>query len=482
MSEGISLPKGTYLQRDKEKVVLKAHVAHGFINKDQFHVLREVMDEHPDVWLRLLIRQNFRFYDVTIPEADGMRERLEAVGFVAAAPAGGLCINENAGLFADEAFDIFPYYDALAEWVNTRAAKDPNGIAFPGKLKVTMTSDPNLPDNAAYGDLVFLAKNHQGAPVFDILGGGSLGAQPRLAVLLKENVPVDEMLKAANALRALFFEMFEDVHIGKKRMRFQIKKMGEATFVQKFAEHFEKAEKESFTLKEYLSVERPWGEEPEAANESLIPTSFKGIYSLQLPMVRGVISRDLLHLVDNFLQGLDHPVEMGVTSRQSLLLRDLSGKEAEALLKAMDQAGIVLPKNHLVACVSAPTCKFGLARNERLANAIASLVDLDLPEIAISGCMNSCASHQMTPIGFWGKRMDPENPENDLFEITIGGERPVDGQVARLGENGGSMTVEQILMFLPMLAEAKKASGLTWSAFCKDKGEDIRALVNQVNN
>lgn len=485
MTDTPVLPKGTYLERDGEHLVLKAHIEDGFITKDQFHTLREVVDAHPHVQLRLLTRQNFRLYHVRSEEADAMRERLEAAGFVATAPAGALCVNENAGLVPDEPFDIFPYLDALARWMNSRAAQDPNGVAFPGKIKLTLTSSETHPDNAAYADLAFLAKQKDGQPVFDILGGGSLGAQPRLAVLLKEAVPAEEMLRAANAMRSLFFEMFEGINVGKKRMRFQIRKMGEDAFLDAFQTHYEKAESEPLLLEVRPAVERPWAAEPKGEGEGLLPTSVAGIYSLRLPMVRGTLERPLMHLIDSYLGQLDHPVEMAVGSDQTLFIRDLSGLEAEGLLAAIEEAGLHLPKAHIVACVSADACKFGLARNEALAVYFAAQKDLDLPEIAISGCMNSCASHQMTPLGFWGKRMDRENPadvEGDLFELTIGGRRPVAGQEARLAENAGAMTIRQIKAFIPALVEAKKASGLDWQAFTETRGEEIRALVAQFNS
>lgn len=469
-------PAWCYRQRDGKSLVLRAHVPLGIMNEKQLHALRVVLDEHPEVVMRLTTRQNARLYNISESGVDAARDVLQKAGFVDKSRSTGLVLNADHGLIENEAFDVFPYAKEIMHWMD-----DNDGPAgrLPGKMKVSITSTVDRPRNVSYADIAFIARNDDGIRSFDVLGGGSLGAQPRVAMRLYQELPAERVLEALDAMAKVFADLFADSNIGKKRMRFKIRQLGEETFIKMFNEALQVADEHRIQVEELPEPkEKTWASMLEGFSDPRVRTTkFAGIYSVSLPSRNGFVDRTFLTILDDWMQSLGHPVEMALDSDQSILLRDLGGKEVTNLFRYLEK-NKALPRNSsLVCCSGANYCRFGLTHPETLCEVINHFDANRLPRIQVSGCMNSCSAQQLSGIGFWGKRPDNDNPMNELFDVTVGGKSIKNDQEAVLAERAGQLTVAQIEEFLPRLIEAKENSGLDWTLYLSEKKDDIKDLV-----
>lgn len=471
------VPAWCYRQRDGESLVLRAHVLMGKMNEKHLHALRVVLDEYPEIVMRLTTRQNARLYNIKESHVDAARQVLIEAGFVDKSRSTGVVLNADHGLLEDEAFDLFPYAQEIAHWMDDN---DGPAGSLPGKMKVSITSSADRLNNVSYADIAFIARNVDGNKIFDVLGGGSLGAQPRVAKILYRGLEANRILEALDAMAKVFSDLFADSNIGKKRMRFKIRQIGEEKFIEMFHDALNSMKAHPINIAENKdAISRPWASKIDTTNldSRIRETKFPGIYSVSLSSRNGFIDRPFIAALDDWVQGLDHPVEMALDSDQSILLRDLGGNEAVDLLEYLRKNDVLPRKSTLSCCSGATYCRFGLTHPEKLCEVI-NRIDADrLPNIQVSGCMNSCSAQQLAGIGFWGKRPDKENPMNELFDVTVGGRYSQDGREAVLAERAGNLTVAQISDFLPLLIEAKEESGADWTTFLTNHKDNIIALV-----
>lgn len=465
------VPVGCVLQRDGKSLVLKAHLLAGRMNKDQLHALRMIKNEYPDAAVRLATRQNIRIYGIPESQIDHVRDRLVTVGFLYDGRSTGVVVNANQGL-VEEPFDVMPYAKIIMSWFD-----DDNQLvkSIPGKLKISVVSTIGALDNSSYGDMVFVAKTYRGQPCFDVLGGGSLGAQPRLAITLLENMPAERLIDALNAMATLFAKLFENSNIGKKRMRFQIRQMGEDRYISEFRKIFDELPRQKLPeLNFEKMVEFSWAEPINTHNQQIIETNIPGIYMVKLATEHGLVSEKFLNALDNWFQELTHSADIAIDSNQTLFVRKLSGPEALDLLKHLERAGVLFKNPTVVSCAGTDYCRFGLANSDRLSRELEQLPLEKFPRMSVSGCMNSCAAHQMGAIGFWGRGHDENDVMEDQFEVTLGGCRAKDGREAKLAANAGMLKIKDIRQFSMELLAGKEASGKDWDDYLEEQFEKVK--------
>jgi len=124
-------------------------------------------------------------------------------------------------------------------------------------------------------------------------------------------------------------------------------------------------------------------------------------------------------------------VDVRVTNRQNLVLRDLSEGQLPALYERLVAAGMARPGAELsrdvVACPGADTCNLAVTQSRGLASAIgAALEEAGLAEVGglrvnISGCTNSCGQHHTSDIGFFGAERRAHGQPAPGYQMLLGG-------------------------------------------------------------
>ena len=178
-------------------------------------------------------------------------------------------------------------------------------------------------------------------------------------------------------------------------------------------------------------------------------------------------------------------VEVRIGPDQNIYVINLTGKEAEAVLKVTEFAARNVFETS-VSCVGATICQVGLRdSNGTLVNLIESLRqdgDLSdyLPRIHLSGCPSSCGTHQIGLIGFKGSFKLVEKKPEPAFIISIKGNDKLGKEV--FGEALGTILQKDIYPFFKELATELKAKQMSFKDFVAVDNTALLAILNKYIN
>src|ERR1700759_1341129 len=85
-------------------------------------------------------------------------------------------------------------------------------------------------------DIGLFAAVRDGAPGFRVYVAGGLGSTPEIAHLWREFLPERELLAACEAVVSVFFRDGERKNRKKNRLKFLLRKLGEAEMLRRFDE------------------------------------------------------------------------------------------------------------------------------------------------------------------------------------------------------------------------------------------------------
>ena len=100
-----------------------------------------------------------------------------------------------------------------------------------------------------------------------------------------------------------------------------------------------------------------------------------------------------------------------------------------------------------------------------------------LPRIHISGCPNSCSTHQVAPIGFAGKKKRVGDKTEDAYELHIGGCATF--EETRLGKIYGDVLRREVPNLLFDISEAIAKSNLEFYEFIEKNEDELNTIVNK---
>lgn len=476
----IPVPKGTYLMADGKHYMVRARHAGAGITLEQLKAIRCIAGERHLPQVRIDARENIQFYNIELEQVDGLKAELDAIGMPAEGKLSDICVNPDTGLASGEAFDVAPYAELLGHWLST----SPAALSMPGKFKMSLSSTAADAAHSSYADLAFFAcLRPDGSPAFSVMGGGSLGAMPRLAIALDE-VAAEDFLFAAEAMAETFSAVFEGSKVHKKRLRFKMRELGEdgirALYKEKRAQVSTRALRTA--LPTNAEKARPWAQQAEALPQhpAIHPTRIPGIASLALHTVNGNLTRAQMDALIDALDGLPHETELALDGMHGIWLRDLSEREAVALLEKLQPVFGNQKRSLMASCAGRGVCRFGLAHTSGLLSIIRTCAVDDLPDIHISGCMNSCGRHQIAALGFDGRKPG-DTVRDDLFEVYVGG-RLLDGDVARIAQSVGKMRAGDVPDFLRRLSAMKAADNpaANWSDWLLNHKGDVAAVIGEL--
>ncbi|MDX1975319.1 MAG: NADPH-dependent assimilatory sulfite reductase hemoprotein subunit [Rickettsiales bacterium] len=175
---------------------------------------------------------------------------------------------------------------------------------------------------------------------------------------------------------------------------------------------------------------------------------------------------------------IDYGMDLRLTADQNIILCDIEPSEKQAIEQKLRKHGIKLRDdlthlaNHLLACVSYPTCGKALAEAERVAQPLTAQFDQLLARhglsneriaIRIAGCPNGCSRPYVGDIGIVGRTPD-------TYALFIGG----DFEGTRLNEKIFDRVPYEFLSVAldPMIAlwKEQREAGESFGDFCQRLG------------
>lgn len=448
------LQRGIYGQRQKPDIqMVRVKIPWGQLTAEQLDALAEIADDFPGEdrvgIAHVTTRQDIQFHFVKLDRIPECMSRLADAGLTTREACANTVRNVTAdplaGVAQDEVFDVSPYAEAAARFF----LRHPVCQNLPRKFKICFSGSVADRGLIPMHDLGCLAvsKSFNGKEThgFKIYVGGGLGPNPKLAFLIEDFTPLDQFLRTAHAVIAVFNR---DWDYGRKnrnmaRIKFLIEKIGFEEFRKRVLTERESLQSETYpavvlfkeevpNLSGPFLVEMKTPEYLRWKSTNVLAQKHRGYNIVTLALPLGDITssqlRALSEIVRKYSNGL-----VRTTVQQNIVIRWVMDEALYSIYTELSKAGLALPSADRLAditcCPGGDTCQLGITSSRGLATALGKMfrngrsADADLKDIQIkiSGCPNSCGQHHLADIGFYGGSKAYGEHQVPTYTMLLGG-------------------------------------------------------------
>ena len=470
------LVRGAYGQRQLDNAqMIRVKIPQGVLGGAQLEALADVAERYSRGFGHITTRQNVQLHFVKLHDLEPAMRRLAEAGLTTREACGNSVRNitacQFAGVAADEPFDVTPYAEALTRFL----LRHPLSASLPRKFKIAFEGCSRDHIKLTINDIGWLAQVRDGRRGFRVFVGGGTATMTTAAAVLFDFLPVEDMLRVAEAVIRVFHERGDYQHRQRNRMKFLIKAMGwdgfrtavDAALALVRAEggrdlvfEVEPDADEpppAWTPTTAPSVDEIAGRVSAAAaaqhgpgiHPSPRPSTAAGAYdrwlrtnvrsqkqqefvSVVVTVPLGDLSGEQYRIVGQLASAFGDGA-VRVTAVQDVVFRWVRRSSLVALYARLDAAGLGLPDADTIAdvtsCPGAESCKLAVTQSRGLGQALEQhlratpeLIDLaaDL-DIKISGCPNGCGQHHIATLGFQGSLRKVDGRAVPQYFIQVGG-------------------------------------------------------------
>ena len=483
--KGLRLRNGLYIQRHAP--MLRIAIPYGLLASRQLRKLGEIARRYDRSFGHFTTRQNLQLNWPKLEEVPDILEHLASVQMHAIQTSGNCIRNVTAdhlaGIAEDEVDDPRPYCEIIRQWANLH----PEFTYLPRKFKIAVTGSPADRAASEVHDIgLHLRRDSQGNIGFQVLVGGGLGRAPMIGQVIREFLPLPDLLSYLDAILRVYNRYGRRDNIHKARIKILVKAVGIARFRDQVETEWQAA-RDIAPVLEASQVERvrsffqppayealqnidvAAGREPEFQAWYRYNTRPHRVAGYRAAFVclkaHGQNPGDMSSGQMEAVAALADRVSFGlirVTHNQNLLLGDVRQSDLYAVWKELRGLGLAMPNigtlTDMIACPGLDFCSLANAGTLNVAKQIQEqfddldyLYDLGDIEIKMSGCMNACGHHHVGHIGILG--VDKHGEE--WYQITLGGS--VNGFTA-LGEViGPSVPQTEVAPTIERIVEVYRA-------------------------
>ena len=445
----LRLMNGLYLQL--HAYMLRVAVPYGTLDSRQMHMLAHIARKYDRDYGHFTTRQNIQYNWIKLEDAPAILEDLASVEMHAIQTSGNCIRNISsdqwAGAAADEITDPRPWAELLRQW----SSFHPEFSYLPRKFKIAVIAAEE--DRAAMRlhdiGIQIVEKDGQHGAAFYV--GGGMGRTPMIAPLIKDFVPLDDMLSYAEACLRVYNRYGRRDNIYKARIKILIHELG--------ADEYRRQVEEEWAHVKSLGIDPPKAEFDRIAKQFVPPAldasapddidrsdpdfavwidqnvaahkvPGHAIVNISLKPVGGIpgdASSAQIDLMADLAEKYSHD-ELRVTHAQNIVLPHVRKADLYAIWQALDTAGLATPNldliSDIIACPGLDYCSLANARSIPVAQKIAARFsdlgrqkELGELKLKISGCINACGHHHAGHIGILG--VDRKGTEN--YQLLLGG-------------------------------------------------------------
>lgn len=425
----IRVPFGIYEQRKAGNFMLRIRTTAGGITPQQLETVALLAEKYGNPQIHVTTRQEVQLHDTRLEDAPSILRQLQQVGLSSRGGGGNTVRNImasfDAGLTADEIFDVTPYAVSLT----SRLIAEGDSWNFPRKFKISFSSKTEDNALAAFNDLGFIATTQEGRLGFKVYVAGGMGCRPRLSKVLHDFIDEDRVYHVCAAVKQVYLEYGNRRTKNSGRLRFLWEELGRQKFLELYQQELQKGEAAPALQPDFQSFRniasakplmdlQPKPQDGHAFNiwrERFVDEQRQeGLYSIRIPLSVGDISATDAIKLSRFLSIFGENV-LRLTMSQSIHLRNIPAAFLGNVFALVSELNTIshLPSHcgEIIGCTGADTCTTGVCLPQGAIPVIERyFITSGLDEtrlkglrINISGCPNSCGQHHIGDLGFYGR-------------------------------------------------------------------------------
>ena len=500
------LQYGIYGQRQPDVQMVRIKIPFGGMTANQVRRVAELAETYATGVSHITTRQDIQLHFVPLPQISTVMRKLEEVGLTTREACANTVRNVTAchlaGVCQGEVFDVTSYANTVAQHL----LRNPLNQSLPRKFKIAFSGCNHDCAMTPIHDVGLLAKKTEDGTIgFRMVVGGGLGAAPRIARLLREFVPMDELIPSIEAVIKVFDNLGNRKNRSKARMKFVIEKLG----FEEFRRRWETAYEDMFGAKpahpplKLLPHADPAplimpakhgtngnGGHPDGSPASSFATwrrtnvvkqRQEGFSAAVLRLPTGDITAEQMLVVADLAERYSNG-NVRTTIGQNLIVRWVSDGQVEAFYQELEAHGLGQPgankTEDIVACPGTDTCGLGITSSKGVARALAEVFppgqvpdDLKGTTIHISGCHNSCAQHHISTIGLHGVGKRIGDHIAPVYELHLGGRINGTAEVGQMTIKLPAKNVPSAVSHLLDVYRRDRSDGESLHAFIKRAGK-----------
>ena len=446
----LRLQNGLYIQ--KHAPMLRISIPYGLLSTRQLRKLGDIARRYDRGIGHFTTRQNLQLNWPALADVPDLLAELARVQMHAIQTSGNCVRNVTAdhmaGIAPDEIDDPRPYCEIIRQW----ATLHPEFTYLPRKFKSAVTGSPEDRAASEVHDIGLQLRRGAEEIGFTVRVGGGLGRAPMIGQVIREWLPLGELLGYLEAILRVYNLHGRRDNIHKARIKVLVKSLG----IERFRDEVERewaasrAHAPQLTPAEVERVRAFFRPQPyetladcdatlgrEAAFQAWYryntrPHRIPGYRAVLVSLkAHGAVPGDMTAAQMEGLADLAERASFGQvrsTHTQNLLLADVPQRALYELWRELTALGLAMPNigtlTDMIACPGLDFCSLANAGTISVARQIQQrfddldyLYDLGEIEIKMSGCMNACGHHHVGHIGILG--VDKHGEE--WYQISLGG-------------------------------------------------------------
>ncbi len=494
----LRLKNGVYLQL--HAYMLRVAIPYGSLSSKQLRQLALIGDTYDRGYGHLTTRQNIQFNWPRLRDVPDILELLADVEMHCIQTSGNCIRNVTAdhfaGVAADEWIDPRPVCELIRQW----STAHPEFSYLPRKFKIAVTGASHDRAVVKAHDIGLRIVKHPdtGAHGFEVSVGGGLGRTPMIGKVIRDFLPVDELLAYLEAVMRVYNLEGRRDNKYKARIKILVHETGvealKALIEQEYAQlhgpsinadpaelariaayfappqyevlpavsaRLEAAQSANPAFADWVDTN---GFAHKVAGYRAITISLKGIGEIPGDITSEQM-RQVADLADRFSLS-----EIRVSHNQNLILPNVKNDDLFALWQGLAEAGLSSANvgliTDIIACPGLDYCALATARSIPIAQAIAKRFadpvrqrQIGPLNLNISGCINACGHHHVGQIGILGL----EKRGQESYQITLGGDPT---EQAAIGEIvGPGLTAEAVPEAIERLVDVYLSARQTGESF-----------------
>ena len=455
----LRLMNGLYLQL--HAYMLRVAIPYGTLNSRQMIALGDIADKYDRGYGHFTTRQNLQYNWIKLEDAADILADLAKVEMHAIQTSGNCIRNISsdhfAGAAADELVDPRPYAELLRQW----SSFHPEFTYLPRKFKIAVIASEK--DRAAMRlhDIGIRIVEKEGALGAAFYVGGGMGRTPMIAPLIRDFVPLDQLVTYAEACLRVYNRYGRRDNKYKARIKILVHEIGAEAYTAQVEQEFAHLLDQGVEppLAELARI-RPFFADPafvdgpkqidrsdpdfalwvdRNTHRHKRDSYVSAVISLKpVGGIPGDATGEQMRLMAQLAEQYSFD-ELRIMHTQNVVLPHVRIADLHALWTQLEAAGLGAPNmdtiEDMIACPGLDYCSLANARSIPLAQRISQASDasgktvrLGELKLKISGCINACGHHHAGHIGILG--VDKKGTEN--YQLSLGGSEAEDVSLAKI--------------------------------------------------